>query len=96
MSKERSIVGKIDSITVTITEEMINNFAKVSGDFNPIHVNEQYAKKTIFKKRISHGMLVASFISRVIANKLPGPGTIYLSQNLSFKHPVSQSRSYRT
>lgn len=85
---EDELIGKIQTITVTITEKMIKDFAKVSGDFNPIHIDEGYAKNTIFGKRISHGMLVGSFISNVIANKLPGPGTIYLSQNFSFKKPV--------
>ena len=85
---EDQLIGKTQTMTVTITEEMINDFAKVSGDFNPIHVDEEFAKNTIFGKRISHGMLVGSFISNVIANKLPGPGTIYLSQNFSFKKPV--------
>lgn len=85
---EDELIGKIQTITVTMTEKMIKDFAKVSGDFNPIHIDEGYAKNTIFGKRISHGMLVGSFISNVIANKLPGPGTIYLSQNFSFKNPV--------
>lgn len=71
-----------------ITEEKVNNFASITGDMNPIHIDEEYAKKSIFKKRISHGMLVASYISNVLANDLPGPGTIYLSQTLSFKKPV--------
>lgn len=87
-NKEADIIGKEESLTVTITSEMVNDFAKLSGDLNPIHIDEEYAKQTIFGKRISHGMLVASLISNVIANKLPGPGTIYMSQDLSFRKPV--------
>jgi len=87
-NKEVDIIGKEEALTVTITSEMVNDFAKLSGDLNPIHIDEEYAKQTIFGKRISHGMLVASLISNVIANKLPGPGTIYMSQDLSFRKPV--------
>ncbi len=71
-----------------ITEEDIDKFAEVSGDHNPVHLDEEYAKQTIFKGRIAHGMLSASFISTVLADKLPGPGTIYLRQELAFKKPV--------
>jgi 3-hydroxybutyryl-CoA dehydratase len=67
---------------------MITKFSNLSGDVNPIHLDEEYAKKTIFKTRITPGLLVASFISAVIANKLPGRGSIYLSQDLKFKRPV--------
>jgi len=75
------------SKSIEITEELVYNFAKLSGDNNPIHLDEDYAKKTIFGKRIAHGMLLSSFFSTLIAEKLPGPGSIYLSQNLSFKKP---------
>lgn len=71
-----------------MSEEKVNKFADVTGDRNPVHIDEEYAKSTIFKQRICHGMLVSSCISSAIANDLPGPGTIYLSQTLSFKHPV--------
>jgi 3-hydroxybutyryl-CoA dehydratase len=60
----------------------------VSGDTNAIHINEEFAATTIFKSRIAHGMLSASVISAAIANRLPGPGTIYMSQTLRFKAPV--------
>ena len=59
-------------------------YAGITGDFNPAHVNEVYAKNTFFKTRIAHGMLTAGLISAIIANQLPGPGTIYLKQDLSF------------
>ncbi len=71
-----------------ITEEDINNFAAVSGDNNPIHLDEEFAKKTIFKGRIAHGILSVSFISTTLASKLPGPGSIYLKQEVTFRKPV--------
>jgi 3-hydroxybutyryl-CoA dehydratase len=66
----------------------IEAFAAVSGDFNPLHLDDAYARTTTFGERIAHGMLSASFISGLIANKLPGAGTIYLSQSLRFRRPV--------
>ena len=71
-----------------ITEKDINEFAKLSGDDNPVHTNSDFAKKTIFKQKVAHGFLSASLISTLIATKLPGPGSIYLSQNLKFLAPV--------
>ena len=71
-----------------ITEKDINEFAKLSGDDNPVHTNSDFAKKTIFKQKVAHGFLSASLISMLIATKLPGPGSIYLSQNLKFLAPV--------
>ncbi|HEX3974168.1 MAG TPA: MaoC family dehydratase [Stellaceae bacterium] len=72
----------------TVTVADIEAFAAVSGDHNPVHLDDAYAKTTMFKGRIAHGMLGASFISTAIASKLPGPGSIYLAQSLSFKAPV--------
>ena len=72
----------------TVTEADIILFAGISTDVNPAHLDEEYAKGTQFGGRIAHGMLSAGFISAVLANKLPGPGTIYLSQTLKFKAPV--------
>lgn len=72
----------------TITEADIVLFAAVSGDNNAVHINEEYAQTTQFKGRIAHGMLTASVISAAIAGRLPGPGTVYLSQNLRFRAPV--------
>ena len=71
-----------------IFDDDIHSFAKVSGDDNPVHTNEEFAKKTIFKRKIAHGFLTASLISTVIATKLPGPGSIYISQSLKFLAPV--------
>ena len=72
----------------TVTEADIVLFAGVSGDTNPVHLDEEYAKPTMFKGRIAHGMLTAGFISAVFGTKLPGPGCIYMSQSLKFKAPV--------
>ncbi|MBS91525.1 MAG: hypothetical protein CMM95_00525 [Rickettsiales bacterium] len=71
-----------------ILENDIQSFAEVSGDKNPVHTNEEFAKKTIFRKKIAHGFLTASLISTVIATQLPGPGSIYISQSLRFLAPV--------
>ncbi len=81
-------VGQTAVFAKTVTESDIATFAGVSGDFNPVHINEDYASKTMFKGRIAHGMLSAAFISTVFGTKLPGPGCIYMSQNLRFKAPV--------
>ncbi|MCP5267495.1 MAG: MaoC family dehydratase [Zoogloeaceae bacterium] len=80
--------GMSASVAKTVTEADIILFAGVSTDINPAHLNEEYAKDTQFGGRIAHGMLSASFISAVLANKLPGPGTIYMGQTLKFKAPV--------
>lgn len=76
------------SMAKTVSESDIYMFAGITGDFNPAHVNEAHAEKTFFKTRIAHGMLLGGFISAVIGTQLPGPGTIYISQNLTFKAPV--------
>ena len=81
-------IGQSASFTKRITENDINAFAEISGDFNPIHVNEEAAKKSVFGRRIAHGMLSASFISAVLGMYLPGEGTIYLGQDLKFLKPV--------
>ncbi|MDQ7782265.1 MAG: MaoC family dehydratase [Desulfomonilaceae bacterium] len=81
-------VGDKASLSRSISPEEIGQFAAVSGDFNPVHVDEEFAGKTRFGGRIAHGMWSASLISAVLGTKLPGPGTIYLSQTLAFKAPV--------
>ena len=80
--------GMSAAYTKTVTDADLVLFAGVSGDINPMHVDQEYAKTTMFQGRIAHGMLTASFISAVLGTKLPGPGCIYLSQNLKFKAPV--------
>lgn len=72
----------------TVTDADVVLFAGISGDVNPVHLNHEFAANTMFEGRIAHGMLTASFISTVLGTKLPGPGCIYLSQNLKFKAPV--------
>ena len=88
-------VGMSATYAKTITEADIVLFAAVSGDNNAIHTNEEFAATTIFKGRIAHGMLSASVISAAIANKLPGPGAIYMSQNLRFRAPVRAGDTVR-
>lgn len=80
--------GMSASFAKTISEADIVMFAGASGDNNAMHINEEFARTTAFKGRIAHGMLTASVISAAIASRLPGPGTIYLGQNLRFKAPV--------
>ncbi len=81
-------VGETAEFSKTVSESDIYLYAGVTGDFNPAHVNEAYAQQTFFKTRIAHGMLTAGFVSAVLANRLPGPGTIYLRQELNFLAPV--------
>lgn len=81
-------VGDQASFSKTVSESDIYQFAGITGDFNPMHVDQEYAKTTMFGERIAHGMLTASFISTVLGMKLPGPNTIYLSQNVRFLAPV--------
>ena len=72
----------------TVTEADLVIFAGVSGDTNPLHLNQEFAAHGVFEGRVAHGMLTASFVSTVLGTKLPGPGSIYLSQTLRFKAPV--------
>ncbi|MXR37593.1 MaoC family dehydratase [Craterilacuibacter sinensis] len=81
-------IGDFAEYAKTITEADILMFAAVSGDDNPVHINQEYAEQTMFGGRIAHGMLTASLISTVVGTRLPGPGTIYLSQSTRFKAPV--------
>jgi acyl dehydratase len=81
-------VGDSAEITKTIEQADIHAFAAVTGDRNPVHVDEAFAQKTRFGRRIAHGMLTASLISAVLANKLPGEGSVYLGQTLQFVAPV--------
>jgi len=81
-------VGDSAEITKTIEQADVDAFADVTGDHNPVHVDEEFAKTTRFGRRIAHGMLTASLISAVLANKLPGEGSVYLGQTLQFVAPV--------
>lgn len=80
--------GMRESFGKTITVYDVYSFAGITGDFNKVHVNEQEAEKSAFGKPIAHGMLTGSLISTVLGTKLPGPGTIYMEQDLKFKKPV--------
>lgn len=81
-------VGMTSTYTRTVGLADIAAFAEVSGDTNPVHLDEEYARQSMFGERIAHGMLGASFISKVLGTQLPGLGCIYLAQNLRFKAPV--------
>lgn len=82
------MIGRKESITKRICDVDVRHFAQLSLDVNPVHLDEEYAKQSIFGKRIVHGFLVGSLISAVIGNKLPGFGSIYLKQEMNFKKPV--------
>ncbi|MBW1607642.1 MAG: MaoC family dehydratase [Deltaproteobacteria bacterium] len=81
-------IGDTAEFAKTVSESDIYLYAGITGDFNPAHINEDYAKNTFFKTRIAHGMLSAGFISTVIGNELPGTGSIYVKQDLRFLAPV--------
>ena len=81
-------VGMTSIFAKTVTEADIVMFAGISGDTNPVHINQLFAEGSMFKNRIAHGMLSASLISTVVGTRLPGPGCIYVSQNLRFRAPV--------
>ena len=81
-------VGMSSTYSKTVTEADIVKFAEVSGDTNPLHLDDAFAKTTRFKERIAHGMLSAGFISTILGTRLPGPGSIYMSQSLRFTAPV--------
>ena len=81
-------VGDAATRSKTITDEDIRAFAELSGDRNPVHLDDEYAAGTRFGRRIAHGMIAASLVSAALANELPGPGSVYLSQTLRFVAPV--------
>jgi 3-hydroxybutyryl-CoA dehydratase len=81
-------LGMTASSSHVISDDDIRLFANISGDTNSVHLNDDYAKKTIFKKRIAHGLISASFFSALFGTKLPGEGCVYVQQNLQFKRPV--------
>lgn len=88
MTIQEMKIGDSGSVAKTVTETDVYLFAGITGDFNPAHVNEQEANKGMFKGRIAHGIIGAGFISAVLAMQIPGPGTIYLGQELKFSKPV--------
>ncbi len=84
--KEISI-RQLEEFEVKISNTIVDDFAKISGDFNPLHLDDEFASKTTFGKRIVHGMLLASFFSRLVGMKIPGKNGIYFSQSLNFRKP---------
>jgi 3-hydroxybutyryl-CoA dehydratase len=86
--QQKYIKGIKASMQKTITDRDVRLFAEITGDTNPLHLNDEYAKQTRFKKRIAHGILVAGLVSAVLGTKLPGPGTILVSQKINFTYPV--------
>ncbi len=80
--------GMSESFSKTVSERDIQLFGEVSGDTNPVHFDDDFAKKTIFKGRIAHGVLSASYVSTILGMKMPGPGTIFLGMTMRFKAPV--------
>ncbi len=88
MRFEDLAIGQKGELAKTVTDSDVMMFAQVTGDFNPVHIDEVAAAKSRFKGRIAHGMLSAGFISATIAGQLPGPGSIYLAQTLKFTAPV--------
>ena len=86
---EKIKVGDIAELKHVLTKDDVQNFAALTGDFNPLHVDEEFAKRTLFQKPVVHGMFGASFISTLIGTKLPGDGALWFSQTLEFLRPVS-------
>jgi 3-hydroxybutyryl-CoA dehydratase len=87
-NQSRFQTGQRASFAKTVTESDVTTFAGLIGDVNPIHVDAEYARKSRFGRRVAHGIFTAGLISAVLGNKLPGPGAIYLSQQIEFLAPV--------
>ena len=88
MRYDELVVGQSAEYSKQVTDEDVRSFARITGDFNPVHVDEEAAAKSRFGGRIAHGMLSAGLVSAAIANELPGPGSIYLAQSMRFTAPV--------
>lgn len=88
MNLSEITIGMTATYTQVVTEYDVQKFGEVSGDLNPIHSDKKYAESSYFGKRVAHGMLSASFFSRIFGNELPGPGCLYVGQNLRFLAPV--------
>lgn len=81
-------IGDSTTYTKQVTDDVVKAFASISGDVNPVHLDDEFAKTSMFGERIAHGMIAGSFVSAALANQLPGPGTIYANQSISFRKPV--------
>lgn len=88
MKLEDIKIGMSESYSQTITDADIKSFAGISGDNNPIHMSDEYAENSRFKKRIAHGLMSSSFFSAIFGTRLPGQGCVYVNQNLNFLKPV--------
>lgn len=80
-------IGQKESFTIKISESLVEEFSNISGDLNPLHMDDEFAELSSFKKRIVHGMLLASFFSQLVGMKLPGKNALYFSQTLNFRSP---------
>ena len=87
LSYDDILIGQQDSFIIKITESMVEKFSNLSGDLNPLHMDNEFAESSSFNKRIVHGMLLASFFSQLIGMKLPGKNALYFSQTLNFRSP---------
>ena len=87
LSYDDIFIGQQDSFIIKITESMVDKFSNLSGDLNPLHMDNEFAESSSFNKRIVHGMLLASFFSQLIGMKLPGKNALYFSQTLNFRSP---------
>lgn len=85
---EEISLGQTYTSEVTVSDEMVRHFAAATGDHNPLHLDDEFAKNSVFKARVAHGMLSAGILSAVFGTQFPGLGTIYLSQQMSFRRPV--------
>ncbi|GJL98023.1 MAG: (R)-hydratase [Hyphobacterium sp.] len=81
-------LGQSAELTRIVDDETVRAFAEVSGDHNPLHLDESFARRTPYRGRIAHGALIASYLSALLGNELPGPGSIFVSMDLGFRHPV--------
>lgn len=89
MTYDEMEIGLKDSRRLQLTPELVESYARLVGDDNPVHLNDEFAAKSFFRKRVAHGMIGAGLISAVLGTRLPGPGAIYLSQELDFKRPMN-------
>lgn len=85
---EDFFVGQSAELTRVVDDATVRAFAEVSGDHNPLHLDEDFARRTPYRGRIAHGALIASYLSALLGNELPGPGSIFVSMDLAFQHPV--------
>lgn len=92
---ERITQGSVYEEHFSFTQEQVNQFAEVSGDKNPIHIDAQYAAQTVFKKPVIHGFLGGSVFSRVLGTRFPGEGTIYMRQDMAFRRPMFVDQRYK-